>query len=323
MRLGVALGQRSVDGYTRGRVALAALAALCLLAIVIVGVETPRFLTVDNAKAILNSASLVGIIALGMTFITIVGSMVSLASGATAVAAAMVFMYELRLGLVPALALAILTGAVVTGIQGLIVGAWGANAVILTIGASFLISGVAQKMTSDVIVHASGGGYKALNATPAGVPVGVYVMLLVAVVFQYVLKRTVLGRQIVLVGENQQAARAAGLRITWVTVAAFAIAGTAFALGGAFLGAFNQGASLQLEGTSTFDAIAAVLVGGTVISGGRGSALRTLVGAIVIATISDVLLLNGLGTGPQILLKGLLVVAVVLALHITSGRRGP
>ena len=112
-----------------------------------------------------------------------------------------------------------------------------------------------------------------------------------------------LGRRITLIGENRDAARAAGMRIPRITAIAFAIAGASFALGGAFLGAFNKGASAQLEGTSTFDVIAAVLVGGTLISGGRGSALRTLAGAIVIATISDLLLLRGFDTGAQILLR--------------------
>jgi len=154
------------------------------------------------------------------------------------------------------------------------------------------------------------------------VPLGVYVMVALALLFQFVLRRTVLGRRVILIGENRQAARAAGMRIPRITAIAFAIAGASFALGGAFLGAFNKGASAQLEGTTTFDVIAAVLVGGTLISGGRGSALRTLAGAIIIATISDLLLLRGFDTGAQVLLKGVLVVLVVLATFIASGREG-
>jgi ribose/xylose/arabinose/galactoside ABC-type transport system permease subunit len=132
----------------------------------------------------------------------------------------------------------------------------------------------------------------------------------------------VLGRRVILIGENRGAARAAGMRIPRITAIAFAIAGASFALGGAFLGAFNKGASSQLEGTTTFDVIAAVLVGGTLISGGRGSAFRTLAGAIIIATISDLLLLRGFDTGAQILLKGVLVVLVVLATFVASRREG-
>ena len=315
-RFGPLAEWRSLRGLFTG------LAALGLAVLVVLALTTDRFLTVENVKAILSSASIVGIMALGLTFITLIGSLVSLAIAATAVMGAMVFLAELHLGLVAALAISMAAGAAVTALQGLIVGAWGANPVILTIGAGFLLSGITTKASGGVIVQPAGGGYATLNSTPLGVPLGVYVMVALALVLQFVLKRTVLGRRVTLIGENRAAARAAGMRIPRITAIAFAIAGASFALGGAFLGAFNKGASAQLEGTATFDVIAAVLVGGTLISGGRGSALRTLAGAIVIATISDLLLLRGFNTGAQILLKGVLVVVVVLATWVASRREG-
>lgn len=224
----------------------------------------------------------------------------------------MAFLAVLNLGLLPALVIAALVGAAVTAAQGALIGAWNANPVILTVGAGFLINGFAEKVGGGEMIRPAGGGFRTLNETPLGIPLAVYVMVALALVFQVLLRRTVLGRQIVLVGENREAARAAGIPLARVTIAAFALAGAAFAIGGAFLGAFNMGASTYLEGTLTFDAIAAVLVGGTAIFGGHGSALRTLAGAVAVAAITDVLLLRGFGTGEQILLKGLLVVAVVV-----------
>lgn len=315
-RFGPLAEWRSPRGFFTG------LAALGLVVLVVLALTTDRFLTVENIKAILSSASIVGIMALGLTFITLIGSLISLAIAATAVMGAMIFLVELNLGLVPALAISMATGAAVTALQGLIIGAWGANPVILTIGAGFLLSGITTKASGGVIVQPTGGGWSTLNSTPLGVPLGVYVMVVLALVLQFVLKRTVLGRRLILIGENRDAARAAGMRIPRIAAFAFAVAGASFALGGAFLGAFNKGASAQLEGTTTFDVIAAVLVGGTLISGGRGSALRTLAGAIVIATISDLLLLRGFNTGAQILLKGVLVVLVVIATFVASGREG-
>jgi simple sugar transport system permease protein/ribose transport system permease protein len=295
------------------RPVLLVLGLVVVAAVVAVAVTTDRFLTWDNAKAIFSSASLVGILALGLTFITLVGGMVSLAVGPTAVITAMTFLSLLNLGLAPALVIAAAVGAAVTGLQGALVGAGNVNPVILTIGAGFLANGFAEKANGGETVRPAGSGFSTLNSTVAGIPLGVYVMIALAIVLQLVLRRTVLGRQILLVGENREAARAAGIPIGRVVTAAFALAGVAFAIGGAFLGAFNMGASTYLEGTLSFDAIAAVLVGGTAISGGHGSALRTLGGALAVAAISDVLLLRGFGTGEQILLKGLLVVAVVVA----------
>lgn len=305
------------------RAGLVAVTAVGLAVVLVFAVTTHRFLTWANVKAIFNSASLVGIMALGLTFITLVGGVASLAVAQTAVVAAMVFLGTLGLGLVPALALAIAMGAAITAIQGLLIGAWNANPVILTIGAGFLIDGFAQGVNSGKIVQPAGGGFSTLNATPAGIPVAVYVMVLLALVLQYVLRRTVLGRYVFLVGTNRAAAGAAGVPVARVVVAAFALAGVGFAIGGAFLGAFNAGASTYLEGTLTFDAIAAVLVGGTSVAGGHGSTLRTLGGALVIAAISDLLLLRGFGTGAQVLFKGLLVTVVVIATQARMRREAP
>lgn len=310
-----------LDRASSKRKVLAALGTAAGLAVVIVAVLTRRFLSWENIKAIFSSASLVGIMALGLTFTTLAGSLVSLAVAPIAVVCAMAFLASLGLGLIPALIIAVAAGAVINALQGAIIGAWNVNAVILTIGAGFVIDGFAQTVHGGKIVLPAGGGYATLNSTPLGIPVAVYVMVALAIVLQLVLKRTVLGRQILLIGSSRAAARAAGLPIGRAMIAAFALAGASIGLGGAFLGAFNTGASTYLEGTITFDAIAAVLVGGTAITGGRGSILRTLGGALVIAAISDVLLLRGFATGAQILFKGVLVVVVVVITQVRFGGR--
>jgi ribose/xylose/arabinose/galactoside ABC-type transport system permease subunit len=89
-------------------------------------------------------------------------------------------------------------------------------------------------------------------------------------------------------------------------------------VGAAFLGAFNRQANITLAGNLTFDVIAAVLVGGIAISGGRGSALGAMLGAIAISGITNLLLLRGFDTGAQLLVKGLLVVLIVVALQLRS-----
>jgi ribose/xylose/arabinose/galactoside ABC-type transport system permease subunit len=311
----------TLDRVSSARKILVVLGVTSGAAVVIFAFLTRRFLTWDNIKAIFSSASLVGTMALGLTFITLAGSLVSLAVAPIAVVCAMAFLSTLGLGLVPALIIAMALGAVTNAAQGALIGAWNVNAVILTIGAGFLIDGFAQTVHGGKIVLPAGRGYATLNSTPLGVPLAVYAMVALAIVFQLVLKRTVLGRQILLIGSSRDAARAAGLPIGRTVSAAFALAGASIGLGGAFLGAFNTGASTYLEGTLTFDAIAAVLVGGTAITGGRGSILRTLGGALAIATISDLLLLRGLATGAQILFKGVLVVAAVIFTQVRMGGR--
>ncbi len=111
-----------------------------------------------------------------------------------------------------------------------------------------------------------------------GLPAPVYVFIVVTIVLAVVMRRTRFGRQIYLLGENRTAARAAALPITLLTVGAFGIASLYTAGSGILIGATSANASLLLTGSYTYDAIAAALVGGNAVTGGRGSIARTAVG---------------------------------------------
>jgi simple sugar transport system permease protein/ribose transport system permease protein len=291
-----------------------------VLALLAVGATTDRFLSLDNARAILASTAFVGITAIGATLVMIAGSAVSLAVSQTATVVAMVFLATQQLGLGTSLLLALLCGVAMTAVQGAVIGYWAANPIVLTIAAGFATGGVATWISDGTNVTAEVPAYDVLNATPLGLPLAVYVLLAVTALAQWTLRRTTAGRQMYLVGENRAAAHAAGLPVGRVTVIAWAFFGACIALTGVFLASFHTSANSALGGTLTLDAIAAVLAGGTAIAGGRGSALRTLGGALLISIISDVLLLRGYSTGVQILVKGLLVLAVVLTVHLRSAR---
>jgi ribose/xylose/arabinose/galactoside ABC-type transport system permease subunit len=294
--------------------------AVLVVALVPVAVTTDRFLTLDNGRAILASTALVGITAMGATLVMIAGSAVSLASSQTATVVAMVFLATQDHGLVVATLLGLLCGIVVTAVQGVAVGYWEANPIVLTIAAGFALGGGATWLSGGTPVYAASDGYELLNSTPLGLPLAVYVLLALAALAQWILRRTAAGRQMYLVGENRAAARAAGLPVGRVMVMAWAFFGVCLAITGVFLAAFNTSATTNLGGTLTLDAIAAVLVGGTAITGGKGSARRTLGGAVLISIIADVLLIRGYSTGVQILVKGVLVLAVVVLMHFRGSR---
>jgi ribose/xylose/arabinose/galactoside ABC-type transport system permease subunit len=299
-------------------------AGLILLLLVLGGLAatTHRFVSLDNARAILASTALVGITAVGATLVMISGSAVSLATSQTATVAAMLFLAALRLGLGPAVLIALAAGVALTVVQGAAVGYWNSNPIVLTIAAGFAIGGGATWFSGGTPVYPTAPAFDALNSTPLGLPLAVYVLLAVAALAQWVLRRTTAGRQMYLVGENRAAARAAGLPVGRVIVIAWAAFGVCTAATGVFLASFTTSATVTLGGTLTLDAIAAVLVGGTAIGGGRGSALRTLGGAVLISVISDLLLLRGFSTGIQILVKGILVLAVVIAVHVRTTGSG-
>ncbi|MFI5952152.1 ABC transporter permease [Cryptosporangium sp. NPDC051539] len=299
------------------------LAVAALVALLLAGASTHRFLSFDNLKAILNSASLIGIAGLGLTLIVIGGTSVSLAISQSVAVSAMVFLATQSSGLVVALIATLVVGAVISGVQGLVVGYGAANPIVLTIAASFALTGLATWIGGGTSVYPTGTGYTVLNATPGGIPLSVCAMVLLTVALQAILDRSVFGRLLYLVGENRPAARAAGLPVGRVVTVAWVLAGVLFAVAAAFSGAFNTSANINLGGTLTFDAIAAVLAGGTPIAGGKGSAWRTLAGVLLIATVSDILLLRGYSTGAQIMVKGLIVLAVILVVHLRTTRGRP
>ena len=295
-----------------------------LAAITVYGAATTEgFLTVSNMKAIVTAAAFVGIIAVGLTVIILSGNLFSLALGQTAAVSAMFFLWALGIGLVPAIVLTLLLGVVIGALQGFAVGAWGANPIIITIGAAGLMEGTAVWLShGESIVPPPGEtSWEHLAQPVLGLPAPVYVFLVVTVLLAVVMRRTRFGRQIYLLGENRAAARAAALPITLLTVGAFGIASLYTAGAGILIGASSANGSLLLTGSYTYDAIAAALVGGNAVTGGRGSIARTAAGALFIATISDMLLLRGYSTGGQILVRGIIVVVVVVLTNLGERSR--
>ncbi|MBO1766750.1 ABC transporter permease [Allobranchiibius sp. GilTou38] len=289
------------------------------LVLIVFSTQTHGFYSLDNAKVVINSASIVGIIAVGVTAIVLGGRLFSLSVGTTVAICAMFFLYSLRVGMVLAILLTLLLGVVVLALQGWLVGRLRANPIIVTIGAGALQEGVVTWVTGGVSVYppAHGPSYGFLAAPLFGLPFPVYVFVVVAVLGEIVRRRTVFGRQIMLMGESLPAARASALPITRLTTMAFAAAGLTAAVAGVLLGAFNQSGTLTTTGTLTYDSIAAVLVGGTAVTGGTGSVLRSAVGALVIAAIEDMLLLRGYSSPVALLVLGVIVACVVVVNHLT------
>ena len=293
---------------------------LAIATVVFAALTTQGFLTVANLKAILFSGSFVGIAAVGTTVIMLNGNLFSLSLGTTISVGAITFLAGLRYGLAVSIVLTLLLGAAIFAAQGAIVGIFDANPIIVSIAAGAIQTGLVTLLTSGTQVVASGTGafYQTLGGSVLGIPFSFYVLVGFTIVTAFVLDGTAFGRALYLTGENRRAARSAGLRIWLVTVGAFAVAGFAAATAGIVLGAFNGTATLSIGGTYTYDAVAAALVGGNAIQGGRGSVWRAFFGAFFIASVTNLLLLRGYSTGVQILVEGIAVVIAVVAVQIAA-----
>jgi ribose/xylose/arabinose/galactoside ABC-type transport system permease subunit len=148
-----------------------------------IGVDTPRMFTVVNIEAIFYLSSMVGIAGLGITLIMIGGGLVSLAVGETAVAGGLIFLLCLNHGLVIALLAAVLGAGVASAVQGLLVGAWDANPIVVTITSAAIFTAVVEQLTQNPVGPGS-NAYEVLNRTVHGVSVIVFVFVGLTVLVQ-------------------------------------------------------------------------------------------------------------------------------------------
>jgi len=300
----------------------AVMCGIVAVAVLVAIVVTPNFLTVDNVRAILRNASIVGIVAVAMTPITLSGNFVSLGIGQSAMLAMVMFVALVGDGWPQILAvLVVVAGLIVVGIlQGLVVAA-GLNPIITTLAAGAIIFGVVSEVTGGGIVRAGDSPLSWGSSTIAGIPIQVLIFLIFTALVTLLMARSVAGRETTLVGANRRTAHVSGISAARVTVLAFAI----FSVGPAIAGILNGAAFGQATANSfpdlTIDVIAALLVGGTAIQGGRGSPLRSAGGAILIAVISNMMVLNDFSTGGRLAVQGTVVVVIVVLLEVARRRR--
>lgn len=305
---------------------VAGAAALGILAVLAIAVSTSGFLTVANGQAIALSVAVTIILAIGLTFITLGGNLFSLSLGATVLGSAALFLASLKFGIVPAILLSLLGGAIVGAMQGAFVGGIEANPIVTTLAASSLIIGLILGLTNGEAVLPPEGATSFHRLTETNVleiPVSALFALALAVIGQTILTWTRFGRELKLTGANRAAARAAGIPIARIAVIAFCISGACAGLAGVLVGATSGQATVGFVNTYDFDAITAVVLGGTLVSGGRGSVWQTVLAAILLAILGNVLLLRGMGFNDQLFVKGLiLVIAIGLAGALRIGREG-
>ncbi|HET7714689.1 MAG TPA: ABC transporter permease [Bauldia sp.] len=297
--------------------ATAAIVAIAAAVILVAVFVTPKFLTVDNIRAILRNAAIVGIVAVGMTPVTLSGNFVSLGITQSAMLAMVTFVALLGAGWgqVPAVVVVLILLIAVGVLQGVIIAA-GLNPVITTLAAGAIIFGVVSELSGGGIVRAGDNAVSWGAATIAGVPLEVLIFLVFTALVTLVMQRTVAGRETILIGANRATAEISGISFTRVTILAFAIFSIGLALAGILNGAaFGQATAVSFPGL-TVDVIAAVLVGGTAIQGGRGSPIRSAGGAILIAVISNMMVLNDFSTGGRLAVQGGVVVAIVVLLDL-------
>jgi ribose/xylose/arabinose/galactoside ABC-type transport system permease subunit len=287
-------------------------AALVLL-VVIASVLSPYFLSVNNFLNILNQSSVVGVAAVGVTLVMItggvdlsVGSVISLSAD---ICATVMNGDDSRI--VPAVALSIAAGAAVGFVNGVLVAKRNLPSFILTLGTAAAVQGLGLLYTGGTASGAVAPWFESvIGGRPWGhIPGVVPVFIAVAAVGLLIQKTTAFGSRLYLVGSNIRAAYLSGIPVDRVLIAAYTLSGAAAGIAGIVL-LGRVGVSSAFAGqTYTFDALAAVLLGGTTFRGGRGGIVGTLAGVLILVVAFNLVNILGLNFNLQLAAKGVIIIA--------------
>lgn len=295
------------------------ISAVLVVVWVLAALFTPNFATADNLANVLRQSAFGGVVAVGMTVAIIAGTF-DLSVGSTlALCAWIAVSVAARAGVVAALCAAVGTGLVVGTINGLLVSRVRIPAFIATLGMLFIVRGFTFVITSGQAARFNGPQFIWLgNGSIAGVPVPFLVFLACALVGAGVLSLTSFGRYVYAIGSNRAAALVAGVPIRRITALLFIVVGAFTGLAALLLGARLYSAGPGLEPNFEMNVIAIVVLGGTRLSGGRGSMLGTVAAAILLATLTNVLNLIHADAFVQKVVLGLVL---LLALSIEGVRQ--
>jgi len=290
---------------------------------VVLSVTSGPFLTTTNLLNILDQQSAILIMAAAGTLV-LVGGGIDLSVGATyglaGVVAAQVVMHASP---VVALAAAIAVGLVVGLVNGVVTTYFRINALIATLAVSFIVAGIASKVTNgNLLVLTSKPSFaNVARSELVGVRSSIWIALLCLVVLGILLSRTTFGRYLYAAGGNAEAARLAGVRINRVRIAAFMASGAAAAIGGVI----DVSRVLSAQSTSgdqlTFTVLAGMVVGGTSILGGEGAVWRTSIGVLFIALVGNGFDLLGVDPLYQQITLGVILLLAVGADALSRARR--
>lgn len=282
--------------------------------IVLTAIGNPRFLSLNNLMNILFQVSALGIVAFGQTILLIaagldlsVGAMLSVSGLACALTIATTG--SVPLGVLSGLACGTLIGC----INGLLVATNRATPFIVTLGMMTFLQGVAIIISGGSPVNGTGALFDVLGlGALAGIPSPVYVMATALVVMFIVLRKSVLGRYAFALGGNEEAARLSGIPVRRIKVALYSLNGLIVGVAAVVLTGILDSALPNMGTGYELRAIAAVVIGGTPLIGGRGTVLGTLGGVLLLGLVSNSMNLLGVGANYQSAVLGLIITAAVL-----------
>jgi ribose/xylose/arabinose/galactoside ABC-type transport system permease subunit len=277
-------------------------------------VASGRFLSVGNLLNVVEQSSLLGIVAIGVTFTIISGgidlSVGSLVAFCGALAAG--FMARAGLPLAPALVLAVLAGAGLGLVNGFFIVKGGLQPFVATLAMMAIGRGLTLIYTQGRPISGMGDSFTALGSSIGPVPVPALIFVAVFIISHIVLQRTPFGAYLYAVGGNEETARLAGIRVQLIKVASYVVSGSLAAVGGIVLAARLWSAQPQAASGLELQAIAATVLGGASLMGGAGTTVGTFAGALIMGVLANGLNLVGVSSYIQQVITGAIFILAVM-----------
>jgi ribose transport system permease protein len=311
---------------TAGAKVLRFIADQKLLVIIIALVATlsiadGNFFTLRNFLNLFNHITLNGIMAAGMTILLISGSF-DLSIGSVMAFTGIVIILAQPLGLLPSILLGLAAGTAVGALNGFLVVKGRINAFIVTLGTMIIFRGLGLAVTNSHPVKGAIPAFTAIGqASVGGIPVPVFYLVVVYVVVWYILKYTKFGRNDFAIGGNALSSKLAGIGVDLYTFLYFVFCSFTAALAGVLLTSrVNTGSAVFGDQTSLL-VIAAAVLGGTSLFGGKGTIIGTIQGVLILGLIEKAMVIFNVDTNYQLLVRGTIILVVIITDALTVRRR--
>lgn len=299
------------------------------LLVIFFSFATPSFFTTQSLLLIAKHVALYGILGIGMTYVLVTGG-IDLSVGSIVGLSGMIagllinngltlFGYTIYFSVPSIVVIAIMVGVIVGALNGLVITKFAVAPFIATLGMMYIARGVAN-LTSNGATFPNLVGKEALGNTGFeifgrdlfGFPVAVIILIIIAIIAAFILRKTPFGWHILAIGGNERAAKLSGVRVDNDKLLVYMFSGACAAVVG-IIATSQLVASHPMTGNSwELNAIAAAVLGGTSLFGGVGTIFGTIIGAFIIGVISDGMVMCGVSEFWQMIIKGLVIVLAVI-----------
>ena len=283
-----------------------------LLLCILLSIITPGFLSWVNILNVLRQSSIIGIMAIGTTFV-IIGGGFDISVGSTLVLTAAMcvgLQYYMHWGL--AIVVVLIIGALIGFFNGFLAAKIHIPAIIATLGTMTIIRGLAYLYTGGYPLYVEAPDFAFIGTGYLGpIPFPVILLIIMVAFWQFILERTRLGRYTCALGGNKEAARLSGVQVDYYHILTFVVGGLMAAMSGVVYASRLLSVTPLAGQGYELDAIASTVIGGTSVSGGEGSVVRTLVGVLLLTIIANVFNLMGIHIYVQYVIKGAIILSAV------------